>query len=767
MSVVTSAKPSEPREGAPAPQRQGGQKRECRARATIRATVCPSPKPPANARGDTHPHQAQKLLSAGSRFRAERSPGRHGRASGIGKASGDSIRDAGMHVVIAGRRGGRSSDATADGARRVGVRTDVSDRASVQALAGTRCVSGSAPRIVLCNNAGVGGGGLIVRPDPRGLAVGARREPLGRDATACTRSCRCCWQNPRRRSRREHRTRSQWPRLRARASGPTTRASSAVVAISETLAQGASSRQCRLRLGCRCSAPATCGRTSSSQRNRPESLRNARSCGWRRSRGTQRLKQCSTSRWTPPRSRWMCARRRGRRPLLGASRIPSSSRPISERADDIVAGTEPSARADSANDAESTTGTSPDRVLPHSKLRKLRSPSCSPLPSCSPSPPAAVTTAAASDRLATSGQPPAPTRPAAESPGAPDAGLDGGSAVPRPRVPDLSGAGWRGVLRARRRASMSALGASESFRSEHRSGSAGSRAYGRRKSALEAYLARRAPATRSKADARRPYRPLCGVHPARSRVRSRWTATSPGLPRAGSRAARQISAKPAAAATPRAPARTSARVEAYLTQVCGISTTDTTHLVGSLSRHGGPLTAAASSSLARCPCVQTPPHQGVCARCAAGLRAPAGSCPPWCPPALDSLKPGRRVRGGARQIVAGLRCRNARQGSAQLAAAMAAPGIAPGVDARDLGAHRGGPVARGGASTRPRLAWRGPGRGESYRAAVPGCRLLRREGAGRRRPAAASLPERQVGPPLRSRRRRLSTPATSCSSMTS
>lgn len=69
------------------------------------------------------------------------------------------------------------------------------------------------------------------------------------------------------------------------------------------------------------------------------------------------------------------------------------------------------------------------------------------------------------------------------------------------------------------------------------------------------------------------------------------------------------------------------------------------------------------------------PHRGVCARCVAELRAPAGSLP--LPPGLDSVRAVLAYEGGARQIVAGLKYRNARGGLAQLAAAMAA--VAPDV----------------------------------------------------------------------------------------
>ncbi len=83
-----------------------------------------------------------------------------GGASGIGRAMASRFVDAGMRVVIADVE--RSAlDATSQQLGVVGIVTDVSDAASVHALAdGVRDRFGTAH--VLCNNAGVGGGGLIV-----------------------------------------------------------------------------------------------------------------------------------------------------------------------------------------------------------------------------------------------------------------------------------------------------------------------------------------------------------------------------------------------------------------------------------------------------------------------------------------------------------------------------------------------------------------------------------------------------------------------------
>ena len=83
-----------------------------------------------------------------------------GGASGIGRAMAARFVDSGMHVVIADVERA-ALDATAAELGVVGVLTDVSDAASVQSLADdVRDRFGTAH--VLCNNAGVGGGGFIV-----------------------------------------------------------------------------------------------------------------------------------------------------------------------------------------------------------------------------------------------------------------------------------------------------------------------------------------------------------------------------------------------------------------------------------------------------------------------------------------------------------------------------------------------------------------------------------------------------------------------------
>jgi NAD(P)-dependent dehydrogenase (short-subunit alcohol dehydrogenase family) len=82
-----------------------------------------------------------------------------GGASGIGKAMAARFAAAGMSVVIADIEEPALA-ATADELRVVGVRTDVSDAASVQALADAT-VERFGTAHVICNNAGVGGGGRI------------------------------------------------------------------------------------------------------------------------------------------------------------------------------------------------------------------------------------------------------------------------------------------------------------------------------------------------------------------------------------------------------------------------------------------------------------------------------------------------------------------------------------------------------------------------------------------------------------------------------
>jgi NAD(P)-dependent dehydrogenase (short-subunit alcohol dehydrogenase family) len=82
-----------------------------------------------------------------------------GGASGIGRAMAKRFVDAGMHVVIADVEEG-PLQTTADELGVVGIRTDVADAASVQALADAT-VERFGTAHVLCNNAGVGGGGVI------------------------------------------------------------------------------------------------------------------------------------------------------------------------------------------------------------------------------------------------------------------------------------------------------------------------------------------------------------------------------------------------------------------------------------------------------------------------------------------------------------------------------------------------------------------------------------------------------------------------------
>jgi len=86
-----------------------------------------------------------------------------GGASGIGFALASAFAAEGMKLVLGDIEAPALADAVAkleaNGAEVVGVRTDVSDAASVQALADEAVTRFGAVN-VLCNNAGVGGGGL-------------------------------------------------------------------------------------------------------------------------------------------------------------------------------------------------------------------------------------------------------------------------------------------------------------------------------------------------------------------------------------------------------------------------------------------------------------------------------------------------------------------------------------------------------------------------------------------------------------------------------
>ncbi len=82
-----------------------------------------------------------------------------GGASGIGRAMAKRFVDAGMQVVIADIEE-VPLQTTADELGVVGIRTDVADAACVQALADA-VVERFGTAHVLCNNAGVGGGGVI------------------------------------------------------------------------------------------------------------------------------------------------------------------------------------------------------------------------------------------------------------------------------------------------------------------------------------------------------------------------------------------------------------------------------------------------------------------------------------------------------------------------------------------------------------------------------------------------------------------------------
>lgn len=87
-----------------------------------------------------------------------------GGGSGIGRGMAVAFADAGMHVVIADIEGDAAqkvADEVAErGVRSLAVRTDVADRASVEAAA-DRAWDAFGAVHVLCNNAGVGAGGNL------------------------------------------------------------------------------------------------------------------------------------------------------------------------------------------------------------------------------------------------------------------------------------------------------------------------------------------------------------------------------------------------------------------------------------------------------------------------------------------------------------------------------------------------------------------------------------------------------------------------------
>src|SRR5580704_11989819 len=86
-----------------------------------------------------------------------------GAASGIGFGLAAAFAAQGMNVVLADIEAAALSDAVATlratGAEVLGIRTDVTDSAAVQALADTAVERFGAIHVA-CNNAGVGGGGL-------------------------------------------------------------------------------------------------------------------------------------------------------------------------------------------------------------------------------------------------------------------------------------------------------------------------------------------------------------------------------------------------------------------------------------------------------------------------------------------------------------------------------------------------------------------------------------------------------------------------------
>ena len=108
-----------------------------------------------------------------------------GAASGIGRAMADRFAREGMRIVLADIEQSAldqaQSEMRAAGSDVVGVRTDVSDSAQVKALA-DRAIEAFGAVHIICNNAGVASLGGPAWEQTRGrLALGYRREPLGRD----------------------------------------------------------------------------------------------------------------------------------------------------------------------------------------------------------------------------------------------------------------------------------------------------------------------------------------------------------------------------------------------------------------------------------------------------------------------------------------------------------------------------------------------------------------------------------------------------------
>ena len=129
----------------------------------------------------------------------------------------------------------RSTSCAADGLDVTGVVTDVSDFASVEALRDAALERYGAVH-VLCNNAGVGAGaeGQMWDHDAQRLALGPRRERVGRDPRhQGVRARRCSTAATRATSSTRRRATAASPRCRARRSTRSTK--SAVVTLTESL----------------------------------------------------------------------------------------------------------------------------------------------------------------------------------------------------------------------------------------------------------------------------------------------------------------------------------------------------------------------------------------------------------------------------------------------------------------------------------------------------------------------------------------------------
>ena len=310
-----------------------------------------------------------------------------------------------MHVVIADVEEAPLA-ATADELGVVGVRTDVSDADIACRRSPTRYVERFGAVHVLCNNAGVGGGGLIAD-----LTLADWQWVLGVNLWGVVHGLHSFLPHaagePRRRPHREHGV----GRRAGRRAGHRAVQREQVRGRRDQRDARKRARAAEGRTSvCRCCAPGYV-RTNifESQRNRPESLRKpSRGRPRDAARAERALKQVLEIAMDPAEVAAMV------HDAIVEDRFwiiphPEFLKAVSERADDIVAG-KTLGRADSANDAGSTTAPTRSDLMLRKPIALLFA-----VGSCSLSPPAAVTTAAASRAGHDLRAAPAPRRPAASS----------------------------------------------------------------------------------------------------------------------------------------------------------------------------------------------------------------------------------------------------------------------------------------------------------------------------------------------------------------